>query len=377
MRVTYAVCLPRGARWRGARVQPSMSPPPRQDESSRDSAASARPQSEESRYDLTLRPRTLDEYIGQREHKENLKVFVEAAKARGEPLDHILIHGPPGLGKTTLSYILAQEMGVEMHSTSGPAVEHKGALAGMLTKLNARDILFIDEIHRLQPVVEENLYPAIEDFRIDLVTGDGPHAQSIPLRLNPFTLVAATTRTALLTGPLKSRFGIELRLDFYPAEDLASIVRRSARLLELGIDEDAALEIAARARGTPRIANRLLRRARDFAQVAKMPTINLQIARLALDRMGVDKMGLDEMDRRLLVVLIEHFGGGPVGLETLGAALAEPKDTIEDVYEPFLIRQGLLARTPRGRVATARAYQHLGIKPPVGTPGAPQGNLFG
>ncbi len=347
----------------------------RQDEHSREGAVTGRSREDDSRYDLTLRPRTLDEYIGQREHKENLKVFVTAARARNEPLDHILLHGPPGLGKTTLAFILANELGVELHTTSGPAIEHKGALAGMLTKLSERDVLFIDEIHRLQPVVEENLYPAVEDFRIDLVTGDGPHAQTIPLNIHPFTLIGATTRTALLTGPMRSRFGIEIRLDFYPPEDLAAIVRRSAHLLEIKIHDDAALEIATRARGTPRVANRLLRRARDFAQVADLPGIDMKITRTALDRMGVDRAGLDEMDRRLLRVLVEHFGGGPVGIETLGAALAEPRDTIEDVYEPFLIRQGLLARTPRGRVATQRAYEHLGIKPPTGRAGS-QGDLF-
>jgi Holliday junction DNA helicase RuvB len=341
----------------------------------RDSAVTATTRDDDNRYDLTLRPRTLDEYIGQRETKENLKVYVEAAKARGEPLDHILLHGPPGLGKTTLAHILANELGVELVTTSGPAITHKGALAGMLTKLNPRDVLFIDEIHRLQPVVEENLYPAIEDFKIDLVTGDGPHAQSIPLRLHPFTLIAATTRTALLTSPLKSRFGIEIHLDFYSPEDLAEIIRRSSRLLATPIDDDAATEIAMRARGTPRIANRLVRRARDFAQVAGLKTINLEIARVALERLGVDAAGLDEMDRRLLRVIIEHYDGGPVGLETLAAALAEPRDTIEDVYEPFLIRQGLLARTSRGRMATRRAYEHLKIKPPVGQ-NNPQGTLF-
>jgi Holliday junction DNA helicase RuvB len=346
------------------------------DEHQRDSAVTSTAREDDSRFDLTLRPKTLAEYIGQRETKENLKVYVEAAKARGEPLDHILLHGPPGLGKTTLAYILANELGVELATTSGPAITHKGALAGMLTKLNPRDVLFIDEIHRLQPVVEENLYPAIEDFKIDLVTGDGPHAQSIPLRLHPFTLVAATTRTALLTSPLKSRFGIEIHLDFYTPEDLAEIVSRSARLLHTAIHDEAALEIASRARGTPRIANRLLRRARDFAQVAKLPAIDMQIARVALERLGVDAAGLDEMDRRLLRVIIEHYDGGPVGLETLAAALAEPRDTIEDVYEPFLIRQGLLARTSRGRMATRRAYEHLKIKPPVGGQG-PQGALFG
>lgn len=346
------------------------------DESSREGTIAPKSREDDIGYDLTLRPKTLREYIGQKSHKENLEVFVRAALARDEPLEHVLIHGPPGLGKTTLSQILANELGVQMHATSGPAIEHKGALAGMLTRVGRRDVLFIDEIHRLQPAVEENLYPAIEDFRIDIVTGDGPHAQSIQLPLQPFTLVAATTRTALVTGPLKSRFGMEIRLDFYPPEDLALIIHRSARMMKLAIGEDAAMEIATRARGTPRIANRLLRRARDFAQVAGLKEIEPEIARLALDRLGVDSLGLDEMDRRLLRILIENFNGGPAGLETLAAAMAEPKDTIEDVYEPFLLRQGLLMRTPRGRQATLRAYTHLGVPPPA-APGNTQGTLFG
>jgi Holliday junction DNA helicase RuvB len=346
------------------------------DESARDGTIAPTRREDDPGYDLTLRPKTLREYIGQKSHKENLEVFVQAALARDEPLEHVLIHGPPGLGKTTLSQILANELGVQMHATSGPAIEHKGALAGMLTRLGRRDVLFIDEIHRLQPAIEENLYPAIEDFRIDIVTGDGPHAQSIQLPLQPFTLVAATTRTALVTGPLKSRFGMEIRLDFYPADDLALIIHRSAKMMNIVIGEVAAMEIATRARGTPRIANRLLRRARDFAQVAKMKEIEPEIARLALDRLGVDALGLDEMDRRLLRILIENFNGGPAGLETMAAALAEPKDTIEDVYEPFLLRQGLLMRTPRGRQATLKAYSHLGIPPPVAS-GNSQGALFG
>jgi Holliday junction DNA helicase RuvB len=346
------------------------------DESAREGTISPSRRDDDGGYDLTLRPKTLREYIGQRAHKENLEVFVKAALARDEPLEHVLIHGPPGLGKTTLSQILANELGVQMHATSGPAIEHKGALAGMLTRVGRRDVLFIDEIHRLQPAVEENLYPAIEDFKIDIVTGDGPHAQSIQLPLQPFTLVAATTRTALVTGPLKSRFGMEIRLDFYPPEDLALIIHRSARMMNIVIGDEAAMEIATRARGTPRIANRLLRRARDFAQVAKMNEVEPDIARLALDRLGVDALGLDEMDRRLLRVLIENFNGGPAGLETLAAALAEPKDTIEDVYEPFLLRQGLLMRTPRGRQATLKAYAHLGVPPPA-APGNTQGTLFG
>jgi Holliday junction DNA helicase RuvB len=326
------------------------------------------------RVDLTLRPKTLDEYIGQDEHRDNLKVFVEAARIRKAPLDHVLISGPPGLGKTTLALILANELGVVAHTTAAPAIEHKGALAGMLTKLDARDILFIDEIHRLQPVVEENLYPAMEDFKIDLVTGDGPHATTIPLNVHPFTLVGATTRTGLITGPLQSRFGIVMRLDFYTVADLARIVTRSATLLGTALDADAALEIARRARGTPRIANRLLRRAWDFSLVAGRTSIDLPTARDALTRLGVDDAGLDEMDRRILKILIEFYDGGPAGVETIAAAASEPRDTIEDVYEPYLLRAGFLARTPRGRVATRKAYEHLKIKPPRGL--VPQGSLF-
>lgn len=332
---------------------------------------------DDARLDFALRPKTLDEYIGQDEHRENLKVFVEAAKMRNAPLDHVLISGPPGLGKTTLALILANELGVSAHTTAGPAIEHKGALAGMLTKLEARDILFVDEIHRLTPIVEENLYPAMEDFKIDLVTGDGPHATTIPLNIHPFTLVGATTRTGLITGPLQSRFGIVLRLDFYTHKDLARIITRSARLLGTSIEADASLEIARRSRGTPRIANRLLRRAWDFSLVARQTEIDLATARRALDRMGVDNAGLDEMDRKILDILIRFYDGGPAGVETLAAAAAEPRDTIEDVYEPYLLREGFIARTPRGRVATRRAYEHMGVnptRPPHGTP--PQGTLF-
>jgi len=335
---------------------------------------------EDVRLDFTLRPKSLDAYIGQDEHRENLKVFVAAARKRQQPLDHVLISGPPGLGKTTLALILAHEMGVHAHTTSGPAIEHKGALAGLLTKLEARDLLFIDEIHRLGAVVEENLYPAMEDFKIDLVTGDGPHATTLPLNLHPFTLVGATTRTGLLTGPLQTRFGIILRLDFYTPAQLAQIVTRNAALLGTGVSDEAALEIARRSRGTPRIANRLLRRAWDFSEVAGLDAIDLATARLALDRMGVDRAGLDEMDRRLLRVLIEYYDGGPTGIETLAAATAEPRDTLEDVYEPYLLREGFLARTPRGRVATRKAYEHLGVPAPkhaLGTAGTlPQGALF-
>jgi Holliday junction DNA helicase RuvB len=318
---------------------------------------------DDARFDRLFRPNSLDEYIGQAKHKENLKVFVQAARRRKEPLDHILFCGPPGLGKTTLAYILAREMGTTMHATSGPAIEHKGALAGLLTKLEAHDVLFIDEIHRLTPAVEESLYPAIEAFRIDIMTGDGPYATTIQLPLKPFTLVGATTRTGLLTAPLLSRFGYVARLDFYPIEDLVLIIERSARLLEVKVDPGGAREIAERSRGTPRVANRLLRRVRDFADVLGHGVITETIARTTANRLDVDAAGLDEMDRRLLLVIIDHYDGGPVGVETIAAALAEPRDTIEDVYEPFLLQQGFLGRTPRGRIATRKAYEHLGKKP--------------
>jgi len=319
---------------------------------------------DDDRFDRLFRPSSLDEYIGQSKHKENLKVFVEAARRRKEPLDHILFCGPPGLGKTTLAYILAKEMGVTLHSTSGPAVEHKGALAGLLTKLEANDLLFIDEIHRLTPAVEESLYPAIEAFQIDIMTGDGPYATTIQLALKPFTMVGATTRTGLLTAPLLSRFGYIVRLDYYPVEDLEKIILRSARLLDVPIDPAGARELAARSRGTPRVANRLLRRARDFAEVLGKGAITAAIAKTTAERLEVDSAGLDEMDRRLLMVIIEHYEGGPVGIDTIAAALSEPRDTVEDVYEPFLLQQGFLGRTPRGRIATRKAYEHLG-KPMV------------
>jgi Holliday junction DNA helicase RuvB len=323
------------------------------------------PQADDKRYDLTLRPSRFDDFVGQDKIKDNLKVFVQAALQRKEPLDHVLFCGPPGLGKTTLANILAQELGVQLALASGPAIEHKGQLASLVTKLNERDVLFIDEVHRLAPVVEENLYTAIEDFRIEVVTGDGPYAQTLQLPLRPFTLVAATTRTGLLTAPLLSRFGYVARLDYYPPEELASVVLRSARLLEIPIEELAALEIARRARGTPRIANRLLRRTRDFAEVLGDGRLSRSVAEAALDRLDVDRAGLDEMDRRFLTVIIDFYKGGPVGIETLAAALSEPRDTLEDVYEPFLIQQGFLARTARGRVATERAYEHLQLPRPA------------
>jgi Holliday junction DNA helicase RuvB len=327
---------------------------------------------DDDRFDRLFRPQSLDEYIGQAKHKDNLKVFVEAARRRKEPLDHILFCGPPGLGKTTLAYILAKEMGVTLHSSSGPAIEHKGALAGLLTKLESRDVLFVDEIHRLTPAVEESLYPAIEGFQIDIMTGEGPYATTIQLALKPFTLVGATTRTGLLTAPLLSRFGYVVRLDYYPVEDLEKIITRSARLIEVPIEPAGARELAARSRGTPRVANRLLRRARDFAEVLGKGAITAAIAKTTAERLEVDAAGLDEMDRRLLTVIIEHYDGGPVGVDTLAAALSEPRDTIEDVYEPFLLQQGFLGRTPRGRVATRKAFEHLGRKIPTGG----QGSLF-
>ncbi|HUT77267.1 MAG TPA: Holliday junction branch migration DNA helicase RuvB [Polyangia bacterium] len=312
-------------------------------------------------FDLALRPRRLDEYVGQTRHCDNLRVFIEAARRRGEPLDHVLFCGPPGLGKTTLAHIIAAELGVEIHSTSGPAIEHKGSLAAMLTKLAPRDVLFIDEIHRLTPIVEENLYPAIEDFQIDIIAGDGPHAASYKLPLCPFTLVGATTRTGLLTSPLLSRFGVTIRLDYYPPEDLARIVGRSAGLLRIPVGPGGAEEIARRSRGTPRIANRLLRRVRDFAEVECSGVVDVATARHALERLEVDEAGFDEMDRRILLTIVEKFDGGPVGVETIAAAVSEPWDTIEDVYEPFLIQGGFLKRTPRGRMATRLAYEHLGL----------------
>jgi Holliday junction DNA helicase RuvB len=312
-------------------------------------------------YDITLRPKRFDDYVGQKALKENLRVFVEAANRRDSPLDHVLFCGPPGLGKTTLACILAAELGSNLVLASGPAIEHKGQLAALLTRLQKRDVLFIDEIHRLTPVVEENLYSAIEDFRIDIVQGDGPYATSLQLPLQPFTLAGATTRTGLLTSPLLSRFGYIARIDYYPPAELAEIVLRSARLLEVRIDPEAAVEIAKRARGTPRIVNRLVRRARDFADVLSDGVVTKKLAELALERLEVDSEGLDAMDRKLLRVIIEHYGGGPVGIETLAASLSEPRDTLEDVYEPYLLQQGFLARTPRGRVATDRAFDHLGV----------------
>ncbi|MEM1413720.1 MAG: Holliday junction branch migration DNA helicase RuvB [Myxococcota bacterium] len=330
----------------------------------------------EAEYEISLRPQRFEEFVGQDKIKENLRVFVQAAAKRGDPVDHVLFCGPPGLGKTTLAMILAAERGVTLHQASAPAIEHKGQLASLLTKMEPNDVLFIDEIHRLPPVVEENLYSAVEDFRMDIVQGDGPYAQTLSLPLNPFTLAAATTRTGLLTNPMRTRFGYIARLDYYPPEDLAQIVARSARLLELETSSTASHEVARRARGTPRIANRLLRRARDFAEVLGDGTLDEDRAKDALDRLDVDHAGLDEMDRRYLHVILEFYEGGPVGVETLAAALSEPRDTVEDVIEPYLLQQGYIARTPRGRTATKKAYAHLGRARRGEAPADDQGELF-
>lgn len=309
--------------------------------------------------EVSLRPRQLDEFVGHANHRANLRVFIQAARKRNDPLDHVILCGPPGLGKTTLANILAHEMGVTLHATSGPAIEHKGVLAGLLTKLGPRDVLFIDEIHRLNPVVEEHLYPAMEDFRIDIVTGDGPHAATLQLPLKPFTLVGATTRTGLITSPLRTRFGIEVRLDYYPADDLATIARRSAKLLGVECDDAAAAELGRRSRGTPRLVNRYLARARDFAQVLHDGRITREVADEALGRLGVDDQGLDEMDRKYLRTIADQHDGGPVGIETLAAVLGEPRDTLEDVYEPYLLQQGWIQKTPRGRTSTPKVAEHL------------------
>jgi Holliday junction DNA helicase RuvB len=338
-----------------------------------DRILSAEPLAGETGSDKSLRPKRFDELIGQTELVANLRVFVRAARERGDALDHLLLCGPPGLGKTTLAHLMAHELGVELHVTSGPALERKD-LAGVLSHLNERDVLFIDEIHRLAPVVEEILYPAMEDFKIDLVLGGGPHARTLEMRLPSFTLIGATTRTGLLTGPMRDRFGFTGRFRHYTAEELVQIVTRSAGILGVETSADGAREIAHRSRGTPRIANRLLRRVRDFAEVEGSGRVDARIAGYALGRLGVDDHGFDEMDRRLLETLVKKFDGGPVGVETLGAALGEEADTLESVYEPFLIQEGFLQRTPRGRVATLRAYELFGLVPPAREP--PQGNLF-
>ncbi|MCY4075955.1 MAG: Holliday junction branch migration DNA helicase RuvB [Acidobacteria bacterium] len=323
---------------------------------------------EDARYEEGLRPRTLDAYVGQDRVRENLQVSVTAARQRGEALDHVLLHGPPGLGKTTLAYVIGHELGVAVRATAGPVIEKAGDLAALLTHLGAREVLFIDEIHRLSPAVEEILYPAMEDYELDILIGQGPGARSVKVPVERFTLVGATTRTGLLTSPLRARFGIAHRLDFYTEADLVRIVGRSARILGVRIDDAATAEIARRSRGTPRVANRLLRRVRDYAEVRADGVVTDDVARRALDLLDVDARGFDEADRRLLRTIIEKFGGGPVGLGTIAAAISEEKDAIEDIYEPFLMQIGFLDRTPRGRVATARAYDFFGLPAPGTTP---------
>ena len=319
---------------------------------------------DDASFELKLRPKRLNEFIGQKKVKDNLAVAIEAAKSRGEALDHVLLYGPPGLGKTTLATIIANEMGVDYQQTSGPVLQIKGDLTAILTNVRERQVLFFDEVHRLQPALEEILYSALEDYKLDIMVGQGPSARTHTLDVKPFTFVAATTRAGLLSAPLRSRFGIVLRLEFYSNEELKVIVSRSAEILDVSIDDAGAFEIASRARGTPRIANRLLRRCRDYAQVRGSGQIDRATAQAALEMLEVDKHGFDEMDRRLLLAIMEKYQGGPVGLNTLAAALAEDADAIEDIYEPFLIQIGFLDRTPRGRVATQLAYDHFGIVPP-------------
>jgi holliday junction DNA helicase RuvB len=319
---------------------------------------------QEEAIERALRPKDLDEYIGQEKARNQLEIFIHAARGRAEPLDHVLLFGPPGLGKTTLAHIIAKEMGVNLRQTSGPVLERAGDLAALLTNLEPNDVLFIDEIHRLSPVVEEILYPAMEDYRLDIMIGEGPAARSVRLDLPPFTLIGATTRAGMLTNPLRDRFGIVSRLEFYTTEELGRIVHRSAGLLEVEITETGAQEVAKRSRGTPRISNRLLRRVRDYAQVKADGIVSSEVADAALKMLDVDNLGFDVMDRKLLQAVLEKFGGGPVGLDNLAAAIGEERDTIEDVLEPYLIQQGYLMRTPRGRVATSLAYQHFGLQVP-------------
>jgi Holliday junction DNA helicase RuvB len=324
--------------------------------------------------DSSLRPQVLSEFIGQAQARANLNVFIEAARARSEALDHVLFVGPPGLGKTTLAQIVSRELGVNFRATSGPVIAKAGDLAALLTNLEERDVLFIDEIHRLSPAVEEILYPALEDFQLDLIIGEGPAARSVKIGLQPFTLIGATTRLGLLTTPLRDRFGIPIRLNFYTVEELDLIIRRGARILGLAVTDDGSTEIARRARGTPRIANRLLRRVRDFAAVEGVEAVDAAAADRALQRLEVDLMGLDALDRRYLHLIAESFGGGPVGIETIAAALSEPRDAIEEIVEPFLLQQGLVQRTPRGRLLTVQAFKHLGLAVPAQP--AAQAGLF-